>query len=105
MRHLDRYRAIPAVVRALGVTTLGLASVGAAGLVDAAGRFDVTIPFLESAPVVDGVLDDRAWPAAAVLDGFVETRPGDNLPAARATTVLLAYDAAALYVGVRAIDD
>lgn len=78
---------------------------GLAGPAAGEGRFDVPVPFAETAPVVDGVLDDRAWAVAAVLDGFVETRPGDNLPASRATAVLLAYDAAALYVGVRADDE
>jgi hypothetical protein len=66
---------------------------------------EVTVPFLEEAVTVDGSLDEGAWRAAAALHGFVQTRPGDNTPASRPTTVLLAYDAAALYIGVRAADE
>lgn len=40
-----------------------------------------------------------------MLDGFVQTRPGDNTPPSRATSILVGYDASALYVGVRAIDE
>jgi hypothetical protein len=35
----------------------------------------------------------------------VQTKPGDNAPPPRATEVLLAYDAQALYIGIRAADD
>src|SRR3990170_4704832 len=56
-------------------------------------------------PVVDGRLDDSCWILAAKLDGFVQTKPGDNSAPSRATEVFLAYDAHALYVGIRAADD
>lgn len=65
----------------------------------------VTIPRCDAPPVIDGQLDDACWSAAAKLDAFVQIRPGDNTPPSRNTIVLLAYDAQALYIGVRADDD
>jgi len=85
--------------------TLAGGSARAQGIPETSPRFAVPVPFVEQAPVIDGVLDERAWQVAAVLDGFVQTRPGDNTAPSRATVVLFGYDAAALYVGVRASDD
>ncbi|HJQ39565.1 MAG TPA: DUF5916 domain-containing protein [Thermoanaerobaculia bacterium] len=65
----------------------------------------VAIVKCETAPAIDGSLDDACWRTAAKLDGFVQTKPGDNTPASRATEILLAQDADALYIGVRAGDD
>jgi hypothetical protein len=94
MSHYGGYKTVPLALLAL-----------AAGPAAADERpADVTVPFVESGVTVDGALDERAWQGAAVLDGFVQTRPGDNTAPSRTTVVLLAYDAAALYVGVRAAD-
>jgi hypothetical protein len=71
----------------------------------AASRPPVPLPRLAAAPVIDCRLDDDAWGQAAVLDGFVQTRPGTNTPPSRATEVRLGYTPAALYVGIRAADD
>jgi hypothetical protein len=65
----------------------------------------VTVPRCAVPPVVDGRLDEDCWSSAAVLSGFVQTKPGDNTAPSRETAVLLAYDAQALYVGIRAADD
>ena len=54
-------------------------------------------PRLQTAPAVDGRLDDAAWAKALRLEGF--SRLGAGTPARNPTTVLLAYDDAALYVG------
>ncbi len=54
---------------------------------------------------IDGRLDEEAWKNAEVLSGFVQIRPGDNAPPSRETTVLLAWDANALHIGIRAADD
>lgn len=53
---------------------------------------------------VDGSLDDPGWQGAGVIDQFYETQPGDNIPAKIKTTVLLAYDARYLYIGLRCDD-
>ncbi|HEX6098804.1 MAG TPA: DUF5916 domain-containing protein [Thermoanaerobaculia bacterium] len=64
----------------------------------------VTVPRCDAPPSIDGDLSDACWSAAAALDGFVQTRPGDNTKPSRETRVLLAYDARALYIGVRAYE-
>jgi hypothetical protein len=71
----------------------------------AAAQPPVTVPRCAEPPVVDGQLDEACWSSAATLAGFVQTKPGDNAPPSRATSVLLAYDAQALYIGIRAADD
>ncbi len=65
----------------------------------------VTICHCAEPPVIDGRLDEACWSSAAALGGFVQTRPGDNTPPSRETTVLVAYDAEALYLAIRAADD
>ena len=70
-----------------------------------AHAYAVTIPRCDAPPVIDGRLDESCWSAAAKLDAFVQIRPGDNTPPSRNTVVLLAYDAQALYIGVRANDE
>jgi Carbohydrate family 9 binding domain-like/Domain of unknown function (DUF5916) len=64
----------------------------------------VRIPRIEAPIVVDGRLDDAAWAAASVLDGFVQTQPGDNIPPSVPTSVRLAWDDDALYFGFVAKD-
>lgn len=71
----------------------------------AAAQPPVTVPRCAEPPVADGRLDEACWGSAAVLSGFVQTKPGDNTRPSRETSVLLAYDSQALYIGVRAMDD
>jgi Domain of unknown function (DUF5916) len=72
--------------------------------VSAAGS-PVVVPRCEVPPSIDGSLSEACWSAAAALEGFVQTRPGDNAPPSRETKVLLAYDTRALYVAVRAYEE
>lgn len=65
----------------------------------------VTLPQCAQSPAIDGSLDDACWTSAAAITEFVQIRPGDNTAPSRETTVLLARDADALYVAVRAADD
>jgi hypothetical protein len=65
----------------------------------------VRLPRLAEAPAIDCVLDEATWRQAAVLRGFVQTRPGTNIPPSRETEVRLGYTATALYVAIRAGDD
>jgi hypothetical protein len=54
--------------------------------------------------VVDGDLSDAEWRAAAVIDQFWETQPGDNVPPKVTTRAFVAYDAKYLYIGIDARD-
>lgn len=65
----------------------------------------VTLSRCAEPPVIDGLLDDSCWSSAATLSGFVQTKPGDNTPPSRETSVRIAYDARSLYLGIRAADD
>ena len=65
----------------------------------------VVVPSVAEAPVVDCHLEDPAWAAAARLDGFRQTHPGDNAEPTHATGVRLVYTRHALYVAIRALDD
>ena len=54
--------------------------------------------------MIDGILEERVWGAATVLDAFVQQEPDEGAPSSEATEVLLLYDAETLYLGVRAMD-
>ncbi|HXH06633.1 MAG TPA: DUF5916 domain-containing protein [Vicinamibacterales bacterium] len=54
--------------------------------------------------VVDGRLDDRAWAPVPAAGDFVQRDPDEGRPATEATELKIAYDAEALYVGVRLHD-
>jgi hypothetical protein len=62
-------------------------------------------PPLTRAPAIDGKLEEGEWSASTRLDRFVQTSPGDNTPASRATEVFLATDGRTLYLAVRAHDE
>ena len=55
-------------------------------------------------PQIDGVLDDPVWQQAPIFTGFVQREPEEGQPASEKTTVQLAYDDEALYVGIMAYD-
>jgi hypothetical protein len=59
---------------------------------------------VDDPPVVDGVLDDRAWQTAPLLARFIQAEPLEGQEASEATEVRLVYDDAAIYVGVRLHD-
>jgi hypothetical protein len=54
--------------------------------------------------VLDGLLDDLIWQHAPVATGFVQREPDEGQPGTQKTTFQVAYDAAALYVGVMCYD-
>ncbi|MGE3841724.1 MAG: DUF5916 domain-containing protein [Vicinamibacterales bacterium] len=55
---------------------------------------------VETAPVIDGVLDDPAWQDAPVITGFVQADPFEGMPASEETEVRVVYDNTSVYVGV-----
>ncbi len=54
--------------------------------------------------VVDGVLDPAEWSGARHISGFVQRDPTEGAAATESTTVYVAYDNDALYVGARLFD-
>ncbi|MFI5232383.1 MAG: DUF5916 domain-containing protein [Gemmatimonadales bacterium] len=58
----------------------------------------------EKAPVIDGVDNDAVWRTAKVISDFQEWQPTEGAKARFRTEAKIAYDAANLYVFVRAFD-
>ena len=65
----------------------------------------VTIPKFETAPTIDGVLNEPVWQGAAVLKDFYQIDPGDNIAPSKPTEVLIGYDPKFLYIAFRAFDE
>jgi Domain of unknown function (DUF5916)/Carbohydrate family 9 binding domain-like len=68
-----------------------------------------TVPIVQAmramAPIaVDGHLDDEVWVRAIPASQFTQREPDEGKPATEATELRIAYDASALYVGVRLND-
>lgn len=63
------------------------------------------IPRLETAPIIDGKLDDAVWQNAAVFGDFFQTNPGDNTQPTHPTEALIGYDAKNLYIAFRVVQD
>ena len=57
-----------------------------------------------AAPVLDGRLDDAAWAAADSIHSFTQKEPEEGKPARFPTVARVAFDGAAVYVGIRAYD-
>lgn len=60
---------------------------------------------VETAPRVDGRLDDAQWQAAAPTGDFHQSEPYEGQEATERTEVRLVYDADTLYIGVRCTDE
>ena len=63
------------------------------------------VQWTDTAPVIDGQLDDPAWAAAPVTGSFIERKPKlrENPPVD--TTFRVLMDGTALYIGVHCSDD
>ncbi|MEJ7578425.1 MAG: DUF5916 domain-containing protein [Pyrinomonadaceae bacterium] len=59
----------------------------------------------ESAPTIDGRLDEAIWQGAARFGEFLQTQPGDNVKPSQPTEVMMGYDAKNLYIAFRAWDE
>ena len=55
-------------------------------------------------PKIDGVLDDEVWQYTPAFTGFTQKEPNEGEPATESTTVQVAYDDEALYIGIIAYD-
>ncbi len=55
-------------------------------------------------PVLDGVLDEPFWDQAAIIRDLVQVVPVEGAEPSERTEVLIAFDSANLYVGLRCFD-
>lgn len=60
---------------------------------------------VDTAPTIDGVLDEPVWAGAPVIDGFRQVLPVEGAEPSQRTEVRLLYDDDFLYVGVDCFDD
>ena len=58
----------------------------------------------DTAPTIDGRLDEAVWKAADVAGNFRQNEPNEGAPATERTEIRILYDNASLYVGVRLFD-
>src|SRR4026209_2185635 len=54
----------------------------------------------ESAPRIDGRLDDEGWQTAQAIDDMVQNEPNNMQPPTERTVVKVLYDDRSVYVGV-----
>jgi hypothetical protein len=64
----------------------------------------VRIVHVDTAPVIDGRLDDPAWSRASVIEDLHELQPTEYAEPSERTTIYLLYDDEALYVGAKLWD-
>jgi Domain of unknown function (DUF5916)/Carbohydrate family 9 binding domain-like len=66
--------------------------------------FTLTAAWVPEAPTIDGRLDEGIWRTAQPAQEFVQRTPRGGAAASQRTEVRVAYDRAAVYVGVRNFD-
>ena len=59
---------------------------------------------INSDPSIDGILDESFWQEAQGSGGFVQYQPDEGKAATESTSVRMAYDDGALYIGVEMYD-
>ena len=64
----------------------------------------VRIVRADSAPVIDGVLDEEIWSLAQPIDDFHQIDPNEYDEASEPTRVFLLFDDTHLYIGARLLD-
>ncbi len=68
------------------------------------GLKEVKVTRVDSAPILDGKLDDAVWQQAEVIDDFHQISPGDGIEPSEHTDVYIVYTEDALYIGARMYD-
>jgi hypothetical protein len=63
------------------------------------------IPRFDSAPIIDGKLNDAIWQTAAIFGDFLQTNPGDNVAPKYLSEAMIGYDSKNLYIAFRAVQD
>ncbi|MFT5423257.1 MAG: hypothetical protein ACI89L_001031 [Phycisphaerales bacterium] len=68
------------------------------------GEADAIAVRVQTAPTLDGRLDDEVWQRAAQTGGFGQVIPNDGVPPNFLTTFRVVYTADAIYIGIEAQD-
>lgn len=86
------------------VWLLCLAAAAAPAAAQTPAAAHVTAAPLARPPVIDGVIGDDEWGAAAPVSLLLQTQPGDNAPPSEQTEFRVGFDRDHLYVAIRAWD-
>ena len=87
---------------ALALLVAGTTAAAAPG--GTTGTAPFRIPRVDTAPRIDGAVDEEVWSTAWRTELPYEVLPAENAPAPVRTEVLLMFDRTSLYVGMRAYD-
>jgi hypothetical protein len=71
---------------------------------DPSARPSLTVRRTESAPVIDGNLDDAAWETAEASDAFLQVVPREGEPPSERTEIRALCDRDHLYLAIRCFD-
>jgi len=94
-------RIIPTLVSVFGI---GFAAVAPLAAQESRGDYQVLAVRTAAPPILDGFLNEGVWERGGRLDGFIQQEPDEGAPSSERTEVYVLYDAANLYLGVRAWD-
>ena len=64
----------------------------------------VTLVRTETAPKIDGLLDEPVWEDAALIDDLTQVEPIEGAPPSQRTEVRILYDSDFIYFGIRCFD-
>ena len=67
-------------------------------------RYSIAAVRVDTAPKIDGVLDDAVWQRAPIAQEFTQQEPREGAPASERTEVRVLYDGKNLLIGVHAFD-
>ena len=95
-------RSFQVVLAAICVAALNSAAMAQSG--DVSGQKSMRIVRTDSAPVIDGVLDEAIWSHATPIDDFHQINPNEYDEPAETTLVVVLYDDTHLYIGARLLD-
>ena len=62
------------------------------------------IPYLDTPPVIDGIIDEPAWEKAKKATDFTQMQPKEGAPMTEETAAYIGYDSHNLYIAFRAKD-
>ncbi len=98
---------LPVAAAARAIVTVTLASLGADAALAQATRLDdpgqktINVVRTDTPPVIDGLLDDEVWQAAALIDNLHQVNPVEYADPSERTEVYILYDDRTLYIGAR----
>lgn len=83
---------------------IGCVATSVLGQIDSTGKKTIQAIYVETAPKIDGVLDEAVWINAPVATDFVEYTPNPGRKASQRTEVKVLYTTEGIYIGAKMYD-